>query len=77
MMEVKRENAILARVDDYIMERITEIVKESADLNTTKSEVVYTILKAFFTANPKGKDLEKVRELIIKNRKGLLTYRKD
>lgn len=77
MMEVKRENTILARVDDYIIERINAIVEQSKDLNVTKSEVVYVILKAFFMVNPKedDKDIKKVRELIIKNRQGVLKYK--
>ncbi|MEM2425409.1 MAG: hypothetical protein QXE83_00260 [Archaeoglobaceae archaeon] len=57
MMELKRENTILTRVDDYIIERINAIVEQSKDLNLTKSEVVYVILKAFFAINPKDDDI--------------------
>ncbi|MEM0302598.1 MAG: hypothetical protein QXI54_05460 [Archaeoglobaceae archaeon] len=73
-MELKRENTILTRVDDYIIERINAIVEQSKDLNLTKSEVVYVILKAFFAINPKD-DIKKVRELIIKNRQGVIKYK--
>lgn len=75
MMELKRENTILTRVDDYIIERINAIVEQSKDLNLTKSEVVYVILKAFFAINPKDDDIKKVRELIIKNRQGVIKYK--
>lgn len=74
-MMVKRENTVLARVDDYILNRINEIVDECKDLNITKSEVVYTILKAYFILNPPNEDLEKLRDLIIRNRKGTLNYK--
>ncbi len=38
----------------------------------TKSEYGYAILKVFFKVNNPPKDLEKIRELTIKMRKGLL-----
>ena len=69
---MKRENVILARVDDYVYKRIEEIVDESRDLGMTKSEFIYAILNVFFAVNKPPKDFEKIRELTIKMRKGLL-----
>ncbi len=69
---MKRENVILIRVDDYVYKRVEEIVEESKDLGMTKSECGYAILKVFFKVNNPPKDLEKIRELTIKMRKGLL-----
>ncbi len=69
---MKRENVILIRVDNYVYKRIEEIVEASKDLGMTKSECGYAILKVFFKVNKSPKDLEKIRELTIKMRKGLL-----
>jgi hypothetical protein len=59
-------------VDDYVYKRVEEIVDESRDLGMTKSECVYAILKTFFGVNKPPKDFEKIREITIKMRKGLL-----
>ena len=68
---MKRKNVLLVRVDDHVYDRVEEIVDDSRDLGMTKSECIYTILKAFFGANKPPKDFEKIRELTIKMRKGL------
>ncbi|GEM_PF-3469274 len=68
---MKRENVLLVRVDDHVYDRVEEIVADSRDLGMTKSECIYTILKAFFEVNNPPKDFEKIRELTIKMRKGL------
>ena len=47
------------------------IASNSKDVELTKSEVVRILLHAFFKSQ-KDKDFEKVRELAIKMRKGLL-----
>ena len=54
-----------------IAERVEYIASNSKDIELTKSEVVRIILHAFFKSQ-KDKDFEKVRELAIKMRKGLL-----
>ncbi len=69
---MKRENVILIRVDDYVYKRVEEIVEESKDLGMTKSECGYAILKVFFQVNKPPKDFEKIREVAIKMRKGLI-----
>jgi hypothetical protein len=69
---MKRENVLLVRVDDYIYKRVEEIVDESRELSMTKSECIYALLKVFFGVNKPPKDFEKIRELTIKMRKGLL-----
>ncbi len=69
---MRREDVILIRVDDYIYKRVEKIVDESKDLGMTKSECGYAILKALFSVNKPPKDFEKIRELSIKMRKGLL-----
>lgn len=68
---MKRENVLLVRVDDHIYDRVEEIVADSRDLGMTKSECIYTILKVFFGVNKPPKDVETIRELTIKMRKGL------
>ena len=69
---MKRENVLLVRVDDYVYKRVEEIVDESRELGMTNSECIYAILKVFFGVNKPPKDFEKIRELTIKMRKGLL-----
>jgi|LGVF01.1.fsa_nt_gb hypothetical protein len=59
---VKRGNAILVRVDDYVYKGVKEIVKESRDLGMTKSECLYVILKMFFEVYLPTKDFGKIRE---------------
>ena len=55
-----------------VTESVDFQVEESKDLGMTKSECGYAILKAFFKVNKPPKDFEKIRELTIKMRKGLL-----
>jgi len=68
---MKKDKVILTRVDEFIAERVEYIASNSKDIELTKSEVVRIILHAFFKLQ-KDKDFEKVRELAIKMRKGLL-----
>jgi hypothetical protein len=68
---MKKDKVILTRVDEFIAERVEYIAINSKDIELTKSEVVRIILHAFFKSQ-KDKDFEKVRELAIKMRKGLL-----
>jgi len=68
---MKKDKVILTRVDEYIAERVEYIANDSKDIELTKSEVVRIILHAFFKSQ-KDEDFEKVRELAIKMRKGLL-----
>ena len=55
------------RMDKNLVERLDKIVKESEYLNTNRSEVIESILKAFFKS--KFNHLEKSRELVIISRK--------
>ena len=68
---MKKDKVILTRVNVGIAERVEYISSNSKDLELTKSEVIRIILHAFFKSQ-KDKDFEKVRELAIKMRKGLL-----
>jgi hypothetical protein len=68
---MKKNKAILTRVDVCITERVEYIVNNSKDIELTKSEVVRIILHAFFKLQ-KDNDSEKVRELAIKIRRGYL-----
>ena len=68
---MKKDKVILTRVDVGIAERVEYISSNSKDLELTKSEVIRIILHAFFKSQ-KDKDFEKVRELAIKMRKGIL-----
>jgi hypothetical protein len=68
---MKKDRVMLTRVDVYIADRVEYIANNSKDIELTKSEVVRIILHAFFKSQ-KDKDFEKVRELAIKMRKGVL-----
>ena len=68
---MKKDRVMLTRVDVYIADRVEYIANNSKDLELTKSEIVRIILHAFFKSQ-KDKDFEKVRELAIKMRKGVL-----
>ena len=54
-----------------IAERVKYIANNSKDIELTKSGVVRIILHTLFKSQ-KDKDFEKVRELAIKMRKGVL-----
>ena len=58
------------RIDKGLAEKIDNIVKESEYLNLNRTEVIESILKAFFKSDVNH--LEKSRELVIRNRKGSL-----
>jgi hypothetical protein len=68
---MKKDTVILTRVDEYIAERVEYIANNSKDIELTKSDVVCIILHEFFKSQ-KDNDFEKVRELAIKTRRGLL-----
>ena len=55
------------RIDEELVNKINEIVEKSRYLNASRSEVVETILAAFFKSEINHS--EKVRELIIIKRK--------
>ena len=57
-------------VDEEIVQELDELVAESADLGASRSEIVEAILTAFvqFESN----HAERVREIIIRKRKGTL-----
>ena len=68
---MKTDKVMLTRVNVYIADRVEYIANNSKDIELTKSEIVRIILHAFFKSQ-KDKDFEKVRELAIKMRKGVL-----
>jgi len=68
---MKRARVMLTRVNVYIADRVEYIANHSKDLELTKSEIARIILHVFFKSQ-KDKDFEKVRELSIKMRKGIL-----
>jgi hypothetical protein len=68
---MKKDRVMLTRVDVHIADRVEYIANNSKDIELTKSKVVRIILHAFFKSQ-KDKDFEKVRELAIKMRKGIL-----
>jgi hypothetical protein len=69
---MKKDKVMLTRVDEFIAERVEYIASNSKDIELTKSEVVRRIILHAFFKSQKDKDFEKVRELAIKMRKGLL-----
>lgn len=69
---VKREAVLTVRVEDWIYERVKELVSESEDLGVTQSELIHVILKAYLVGNPSPEDMKQIRSLVIRNRKGKL-----
>ncbi|KXB00745.1 transposase [candidate division MSBL1 archaeon SCGC-AAA259O05] len=57
-------------IDEELRKELDKIVGESEDLDLSRSEVVETILAAFFKSSVDH--TKKARELIIKKRKGKL-----
>ena len=57
-------------VDEEIVQEVDELVAESADLGSSRSEVVEAILTAFVQSE--SNHAERVREIIIRKRKGTL-----
>ncbi|KXB04038.1 transposase [candidate division MSBL1 archaeon SCGC-AAA261O19] len=57
-------------IDEELRKELDKIVGESEDLDSSRSEVVETILTAFFKSSVDH--AKKARELIIKKRKGKL-----
>ena len=70
-MEVVLVDNLVCIPNVSIAERVEYIASNSKDIELTKSEVVRIFLHAFFKSQT-DKDVEKVRELAIKMRKGLL-----
>jgi len=57
-------------VDEEIVQELDELVAESADLGASRSEIVEAILTAFVQSE--SNHAERVREIIIRKRKGTL-----
>ena len=57
-------------VDEEIVQELDELVAESADLGASRSEIVEAILTAFVQSE--SNHAERVREVIIRKRKGTL-----
>jgi len=57
-------------VDEEIVQEVDELVAESADLGASRSEIVEAILTAFVQSE--SNHAERVREIIIRKRKGTL-----
>ncbi|KXB04037.1 transposase [candidate division MSBL1 archaeon SCGC-AAA261O19] len=55
------------RIDEDLVKDLDKIVKESDDLNVSRSEVVESILMAYFKSDTDH--VKKARELIIRKRK--------
>ena len=70
MVKPKRYVGIKVNTQEY--ERLKQIASKCKDLQLTVSEIVRVILKTFFTINKPPKDLEKIRSLVIMERKGIL-----
>ena len=57
-------------IDDEIVHELDELVNESADLGASRSEVVEAVLTAYLESDVQHGS--RVRELIIRRRKGTL-----
>lgn len=57
-------------VDKDVVEKLDEIASSSTYLDTSRSEIINVILRAFFKSNVN--QTEKARELVIRYRKDLL-----
>ncbi|MCJ7697274.1 MAG: ribbon-helix-helix domain-containing protein [Thermoplasmata archaeon] len=68
-MDVKKIKIGIA-VDKDVLEKLDKIANASAYLDTSRSEIINVILRAFFKSNVN--QTEKARELVIRYRKDLL-----
>jgi len=68
-MDVKKIKIGIA-VDKDVLEKLDKIANASAYLDTSRSEIINVILRAFFKSNVN--QTEKARELVIPYRKDLL-----
>ena len=68
-MDVKKIKIGIA-VDKDVLEKLDKIANVSAYLDTSRSEIINVILRAFFKSNVN--QTEKARELVIRYRKDLL-----
>jgi len=68
-MDVKKLKLGIA-VDKDVLEKLDEIANVSTYLDTSRSEIINVILRAFFKSNVN--QTEKARELVIRYRKDLL-----
>jgi metal-responsive CopG/Arc/MetJ family transcriptional regulator len=68
-MDVKKMKIGIA-VDKDVLEKLDKIANASAYLDTSRSEIINVILRAFFKSNVN--QTEKARELVIRYRKDLL-----
>ena len=57
-------------VDNDVLEKLDEIASVSTYLDTSRSEIINVILRAFFKSDVN--QTEKARELVIRYRKDLL-----
>ena len=68
-MDVKKIKVGIA-VDKDVLEKLDEIANASTYLDTSRSEIINVILRAFFKSDVH--QIEKARELVIRYRKDLL-----
>jgi metal-responsive CopG/Arc/MetJ family transcriptional regulator len=68
-MDVKKIKIGIA-VDKDVVEKLDEIARSSTYLDTSRSEIINVILRAFFKSDVN--QTEKARELVIRYRKDLL-----
>jgi metal-responsive CopG/Arc/MetJ family transcriptional regulator len=68
-MDVKKMKIGIA-VDKDVLEKLDKIANASTYLDTSRSEIINVILRAFFKSNVN--QTEKARELVIRYRKDLL-----
>ena len=68
-MDVKKIKLGIA-VDKDVLEKLDEIASASTYLDTSRSEIINVILRAFFKSDMN--QTEKARELVIRYRKDLL-----
>jgi metal-responsive CopG/Arc/MetJ family transcriptional regulator len=57
------------RIDDELVEKLSQIMDDSRYLNITRSEIIETLLAAELSDQDSA---EKIQELIIKRREGRL-----
>jgi metal-responsive CopG/Arc/MetJ family transcriptional regulator len=68
-MDMKKMKIGIA-VDKDVVEKLDEIASSSTYLDTSRSEIINVILRAFFKSDVN--QTEKARELVIRYRKDLL-----
>ncbi|VVB61777.1 Uncharacterised protein [uncultured archaeon] len=74
MDRIKEKVRTGVALDSFIVKELDDMVSEAVDLGVTRSEVINAVLHGFIKSDKAHSEkLEKIREYVIRMRKGLLS----